>query len=258
MSLLGLLVWTVVNVVGFWIIRPFRPANVRSADIEKLALRFHRGALWCFNLTCVIKGEPCTQKPTLYISNHISYIDIFVLGSALPGTFIAKSEVAKWPLFGQLAKLQNTMFIERSSRRVSNQIDQVRDHLINKSNLILFPEGTSDIGTYVARFHSNFFQAAASADTEILIQPVTVAYSHYQGEKMDRQTRDNYAWYKPIKIVPHFLNGLGMGPAQVQLICHPVVKFEDFESRKDCAAYCETVIRNGLLEALELEQEVAR
>jgi 1-acyl-sn-glycerol-3-phosphate acyltransferase len=203
----------------------------------------------------VIEGTPVTERPTLYISNHISYLDIFVLGSILPGTFIAKSEIAKWPLFGQLARLQNSLFIERRSQKVGSQIQQVNRHLVEKSNLILFPEGTSAIGTFVAPFHTSFFQSAEDKETEITIQPITVAYTHYEDERMDREARDYYAWYKPRKIVPHFMNALGLGSARVMVICHEPVKFEAFESRKACSRHCEIVIRQGLLDALDLEKE---
>ena len=73
---------------------------------------------------------------------------------------------------------------------------------------------------------------------------------------MDRKSRDYYAWYKPRKILPHFLNGLGLGRAQVRLICHETVKFDSFDSRKACSKHCETVIRRGLLNALDMEHEI--
>jgi 1-acyl-sn-glycerol-3-phosphate acyltransferase len=244
-SLSLLIVWTLAIVLVFVIAKAIRPALA-----HRLIPIFHKGALKCFNLECVVEGTPFTQRPTLYISNHISYIDIFVLGSVLPGTYIAKSEVAKWPLFGQLAKLQNTLFIERRNHKVGGQIEQIRRHLLEKSNLILFPEGTSSTGVDVAPFHSSFFQAAESEETEITIQPVTIAYTHYKNERMNRSARDYYAWYRPRKILPHFLNGLGLGPARVQISCHPTVKLGSFDSRKECCKHCEETIRQGLLHAL--------
>ena len=245
-SLLLLLVWMLTLVIVFVIAKA-----IRCAHANKLVPVFHKGVLKCFNLECVVQGTPCIGRPTLYISNHISYLDIFVLGSVLPGTYIAKAEVAKWPLFGQLAKLQNTLFIERTSQRVGGQVQQIQRHLRDKSNLILFPEGTSSIGTHVAPFHSSFFQAAESEESDVTIQPITLSYTRYKGERMDRSARDYYAWYSPRKILPHFLNGLGLGRAQVSLTCHQTVKFASFESRKACSRHCETVIRQGLLNALD-------
>ena len=251
LSLLLLIAWMLV-LVPFFIIG----TALRIPGAENLALLFHRGVLLCFNIECVTEGEVVTSRPTLYISNHISYIDIFVLGSRVPGTYIAKVEVAGWPLFGTLAKLQKTLFVERKSSKVGNQVEQMRQHLLNKSNLILFPEGTSATGTHVATFHSSFFQAAEDEQSRIVIQPITVAYTHYKNHRMDREARDYYAWYKPRKILTHFLNGLGLGRGRAQLTFHEPVKFSDFESRKECSKHCETVIRQGLLDALELEEEV--
>ncbi len=221
-----------------------------------LAKAFHKSTLKCFNLRVLTEGQLVTGRPTLYISNHISYIDIFVLGSMVPGTYIAKSEVASWPLLGTLAKLQNTLFIERRSAKVGNQIQQIQSHLVNVSNLILFPEGTSDYGTYVAPFHSSFFESARSEADDIVVQPITVAYTHYQGKRMDRQARDFYSWYKPRKILPHFLNGLGLGKAQATLTFHEPIKLSQFASRKECSKHCESVIRQGLLSALDMKEEL--
>ena len=104
--------------------------TLRIPGAQNLALWFHRGVLLCFNIECVTEGEVVTSRPTLYISNHISYIDIFVLGSQVPGTYIAKSEVASWPLFGTLAKLQKTLFVERRSSKVGGQIEQMQQFSI--------------------------------------------------------------------------------------------------------------------------------
>jgi 1-acyl-sn-glycerol-3-phosphate acyltransferase len=217
---------------------------------------FHKGVVRLLNLECVVDDMPDEHRPTLYISNHISYMDIFVLGSVLRGSFIAKSDVASWPLFGPLAKLQNCLFIDRDRHKVGSQIEQIQRYLLNEGDLILFPEGTSAPGTHVAPFHSSLFQAAEHDDVEIRILPLTIAYTHYRNERMDRQTRDYYAWYKPRKIVPHFLNGLGLGRARVQLTFHEAFYMSSFESRKACAKHCEAVIRQGLLNAIDQDEEV--
>jgi 1-acyl-sn-glycerol-3-phosphate acyltransferase len=248
-SFLVLMVWTIYIIITYSILKLFK-----YAQRDRVVRMFHRGVLRCFNIECITEGVLHKDVPTLYISNHISYLDIFVLGSQVPGKYIAKSEVAKWPLFGFLAKLQDTLFIERRSRKVGNQIEQIKEHLLKKNNLVLFPEGTSNIGTFVAPFHSSFFQSADNP--EITIQPVTVAYTHYQNQLMDRSQRDFYAWYKPRKILGHFVNGLGLGRGSARLIFHKPVKLEEFESRKDCSTHCESEIRKGLLSALEMENEI--
>ncbi|MFT5209957.1 MAG: 1-acyl-sn-glycerol-3-phosphate acyltransferase [Flavobacterium sp.] len=248
-SFLTLMVWTVFIIISYGTLKFFKYA--KRDDVVQL---FHRGILKCFNIECVTKGNLHQDVPTLYVSNHISYLDIFVLGSKVPGKYIAKAEVAKWPLFGFLAKLQDTLFIERRGRKVGSQIEQIQQHLLKGNNLVLFPEGTSNIGTFVAPFHSSFFQSADHK--EITIQPITVVYTHYKDQMMDRQQRDFYAWYKPRKILSHFINGLGLGQGRANLIFHTPVKLHEFESRKACSFHCENEIRKGLLTALELENEI--
>ncbi len=226
----------------------------RTGDSNKLIFRFHRGVARLFNLECVYEGVPCTDRPVLYVSNHISYLDVFLLGSMVPGSFIAKSEVAGWPVFGKLATLQNTLFFERNTRRAAGQVKQMQDHLLNRSNLILFPEGTSTPGTHVEPFRSSLFQAAELDG--LLIQPVTVAYTHYRGERMNQTQRDYYAWYIPMPFLSHFANGLGLGRCRARLVFHAPVSLSQFESRKACAKYCEDTVRQGLLNAIGEASEI--
>ncbi|MFT4632325.1 MAG: 1-acyl-sn-glycerol-3-phosphate acyltransferase [Candidatus Pseudothioglobus sp.] len=227
---------------------------LRLPKTDKLILVFHRGVAGLFNLDITQTGTLRQDRPTLYVSNHASYLDIFVLGSHLPGAFIAKSEVAGWPVFGKLARLQNTLFFERQTRRAGQQVAIMKAHLTHHSNLIFFPEGTSTPGTHVATFRSSLFAAATDSDT--YIQPITIAYSHYKNHRMEQAERDNYAWYIPMPFLSHFLNGLGLGRAKVALVCHEPVKIADFSSRKACAVYCENVVRQGLLDALNTQEEV--
>ena len=84
----------------------------------KLPMLFHRGCLRIFGIEVRMIGHPSPVKPTLFICNHVSYLDIEVLGSLITGSFIAKSEVEGWPLFGWLARLQETVFINRKARNL--------------------------------------------------------------------------------------------------------------------------------------------
>ena len=90
-----------------------------------------------------------STRPTLFVANHCSYSDVMVLGSVIVGSFVAKAEVARWPIFGLLAKLQNTVFVERTGIRARAQRDGMIQRLAAGDNLILFPEGTSDDGNTV-------------------------------------------------------------------------------------------------------------
>jgi len=247
-----LLVAWILSMVGLFFLAKWS----KVGDTDKLTLIFHHGVSRLFNLECVHEGKLCIDRPTIYAVNHISYLDVFLLGSIIPGSFIAKSEVSGWPVFGKLAALQNTLFFERNARRALDQISKMQEHLIHKSNLILFPEGTSTPGTHVESFRSSLFQAADLDGQTIQIQPVSVAYTHYCGERMTQDQRDYYAWYIPMPFLSHFLNGMGLKRARVKLTFHDPVTLSQFESRKECARYCEERVRAGLLSAIDETKEI--
>src|SRR5207302_11189130 len=114
--------------------------------------------------------------------NHISYLDITVLGSLLAVSFIAKREVAGWPLFGWLARLQRSVFIDRQVRTTREQRDTIATRLAAKEALVLFAEGTSSDGHRVLPFKSALFSVAdpgaeERANRSLSVQPVSIAYT---------------------------------------------------------------------------------
>ncbi len=223
---------------------------LRLPAIEKCYFIFHGGCCWLFNLRCHVKGRISEFRPTLFLSNHVSYLDVFILGKFTPAFFIAKSEVASWPILGWLAKAQNTLFFERNSKKVRHQLTIMTDHFDQQGNLILFPEGTSTEGEHVEPFKSSLLQSVESSQKDVWIQPVTLAYTHHNGQAMNRSIRDQYAWYAKMPFASHFFNALGMKPADVDIIYHEPVRLSDFASRKECAQYCHQVVAQSLQTAL--------
>lgn len=219
--------------------------------LEKIPRLFHRGCCKILGFKPKIKGELCLERPTLFVSNHISYTDIFVLGRYAPGSFIAKSEVAKWPILGNLARIQNTLFFERRGKHARSQVNVMKKHMSNRGNLILFPEGTSTEGAHVEPFKSSLFGAAElTAGTQVLIQPVTISYTRYKGRSMSQATREYYAWYGTTPFGSHFFQMAGMHSVEVELIFHTPVKLEEFESRKTCAEHCWQKVSESLHQTL--------
>ena len=166
-------------------------------------------------------------------------------------------------MFGKLAGLQNTMCLERRAAKAREQVGLVQQHLAERGNLIMFPEGTSTSGDYVAKFRSSLFAATEG----VVIQPVSVVYTHYDGQPMSQAQREYFAWYLPDPVnapgvnntpfLAHFLQGLGLGPATVEVIFHKPTKITPSYSRKECALACEQAVRHGLHSALGLAVEDA-
>jgi len=114
--------------------------------VETLPPFYHRWCCRILGFRVRMIGTPTLERPVLFAANHVSYTDITILGSLIPGSFIAKAEVAKWPFFGWLAKLQRTVFVDRQIRSAAIQRDAICERLIVGDALILFPEGTSGDG----------------------------------------------------------------------------------------------------------------
>lgn len=190
------------------------------------------------------------------VSNHISYIDIMAFGSHLPCSFVAKAEVAGWPVFGWLAKLQRTIFVERNPRRAADQMGPLRQRLADPEGcVILFPEGTSTDGQRIAPFKSSLFQAAeietGTGIGTVKVQPVSIAYTRLDGMPMGRALRPIYAWYGDMDLVPHLTHWLGVGRVGIDVIYHEPMRLSDFGSRKQLSAACEASVARGVEGALK-------
>jgi len=217
---------------------------------KKLPHVFHQGLCKILGIQVISSGQMSLARPTLYVSNHVSYIDVFVLGY-MPAYFIAKSEVANWPVLGYLAKFQNTLFFERSATRARAQLDTMREHLKSGNSLTLFPEGTSTDGVHVEPFKSSLFDAAnlPGDQPRVAIQAITVAYTHYDGQKITEQSmRDRYAWYAKMPFAPHFFGLFPLKKVSAKIHFHPVCYLDEFATRKHCADHCQQLVAAKLTE----------
>ena len=188
----------------------------------------------------------------LFAANHVSYLDITVLGSLLDASFIAKTEVAGWPLFGWLARLQRSVFIDRRARSTAHQRDSIAARLAAGEALILFPEGTSGDGVRLLPFKSALFSVADHAAAgAVTVQPVSIAYTRLDGMPLGRALRPFFAWYGAMSLAPHLWRMLGLGRLEVVVEFHPPTSLAVCGSRKMLARYCEERIAEGLAGALE-------
>jgi 1-acyl-sn-glycerol-3-phosphate acyltransferase len=225
---------------------------VRSPLARRFPSAYHR--LCCRALGFRIEriGTKSAAHPTLYVANHQSYLDIPVLGSVIEGSFVAKAEIASWPYFGVLAKLQRSIFIDRRPGSTAKQRDAIMSRLEEGDDLIIFPEATSSDGLHVLPFKSALLSVAEfrPRGEPLPVQPITVAYVRLDGMPLGRFYRPFVSWYGGMEVSPHLWTMLGLGRIGVKIIYHPPVTLEQFGSRKALAEHCYRVIATSL--ALEL------
>ncbi len=249
------LVAVVVMVPVAWAFKRYRPEQ--PFFIPRL---FHSFLCRLLDLRVRVVGAPALAKPLLFVANHASYLDILVLGSVLPAGFVAKSEVAKWPLFGFLARMQNTVFIERKSTRAAAQQTQLHNHLATHQNLILFPEGTSSDGLTALPFKSTLFGIVedSAPDVAITIQPVSVTCVELNGFPLLREERALYAWYGDMTLPPHLWNVFKHGGFTIEVVFHAPLTPAHDANRKELAAQCQAVVAKGIEQSLAHQSLLAK
>jgi len=189
----------------------------------------------------------------LYIANHVSWFDILCLGSILNARFIAKKEVASMGIFGFLAKLSNTFFIDNFNKNKIYQYNNfIREKLINGESLILFPEGTTSDGNSIGKFKSSLFECLNSSESSINVQPISICYVRKNNLPMGIYSRRFIAWVGEISMVSSMKEFLSSGSITVNLIFHPKVLINQFNSRKELSSFCEEQILIGLNKTIKI------
>lgn len=225
---------------------------LRLPGSRRLPSFYHRLTCRLMGFEVDVVGERSRARSVLFVSNHVSYLDISILGSVIPGSFIAKREVAQWPLYGTLARMQRTVFVDRRASRTLTHRDEVADRLAEGDNLILFPEGTSGDGNRVLRFKSAFFSVAEREvdGRPVTVQPVSIAYTHVAGLPLGRAMRPFYAWYGDMDLAGHLWALLRLGVARAEVRFHEPVTIAAFGNRKRLAAHCERAVAAGVAASL--------
>ena len=218
---------------------------------------YYRRLTRVLGLRVITRGVQSIAKPQLVVSNHISYFDIVALGSVIAGDFIAKADIAKWPIFGIMAKAGRSVFIDRRRSATSNARDQIQERLDAGDTLIMFPESTSGDGNHVKTFKSALFTVAERHVTDaqgqtraVAVQPVSMAYTRLNGLPLGVGWRPYVAWYGDMELVPHLWRIAKLGTITVEITFHPSVMPSEFTSRKALAAHCDQVVRRGMAQLL--------
>jgi lyso-ornithine lipid O-acyltransferase len=223
-----------------------------SRHAHALPRRYHRVVARILGIDVQLTGPAPKSGPLLIAANHVSWLDIVVLSSIAPVSFIAKSDVDRWPFFGALARLQRTVFVDRGRRHQAGQArDEIGERLRAGDTLVLFSEGTSGDGSSVLPFKTSLFAAAEQGNAPI--QPVTLAYRGHRNLPMTRRLRPLFAWYGDMELVPHLWEAVKTGPIEVEVIWHEPLQPE--LGRKALARTAESEVRRGLALALHGRRE---
>lgn len=198
LAVLNSLFFAGVLLVGKLFVFPFPKLDARW---RMLVFRlWSRGQLLALGVRVESEGEP-PEPPFFLVTNHLSYIDIPVIGKYAGAIFIAKSEISGWPLIGFLCRIVNTIFIDRSVRRdLPRVMKEIDSELANGMGVVLFAEGTSSKGATVLPFRPSLLEVAARSEI-----PVSFAALSYRTEDGDPPAHDAVCWWGGVPFSPHAL-----------------------------------------------------
>ena len=234
----------IVRVLFFlcWMLVCLPPVLVLWAvRLERLRARtaqlFYRGGCAIVGLRFTVHGAISRERPLLLISNHTSYLDVFVLGALVPVSFTPKKEVRSWPVIGFLCVLADCIFVERRPSEMQAAAEAMKQRLARGKVLCIFPEGTTSDGYDVKPFKSGFLSLAEVL--KLPVQPASMAYTHIGREAMTPARREEVAWVGDATFFGHFWHFLTLPSVRVEVTLHPVRHIDSYGDRKALTKACE-------------------
>jgi len=224
---------------------------------RRIPVLYHRFVCRLLGIRVRRVGAPVDQRPLLIVANHSSWLDISVITAQAPVVFVAKAEIARWPFFGLLAKLQRTVFVERDRRQKTGEVNaEIARRLAEGDPVLLFGEGTAGDGNRVLPFRTALIGAARDAIAsagdvpQVWIQPLSIAYVSQQGIALGRHLRPRAAWYGKMKLTEHIGAIVRSGAIDVSVTWGEPISYDGAADRKALARQLESSIRQNTVSAL--------
>ncbi|MBY0416179.1 MAG: 1-acyl-sn-glycerol-3-phosphate acyltransferase [Bdellovibrionales bacterium] len=177
----------------------------------------------------------------LIVSNHLTYLDVLIISTHFPTSFVTSQEMKETPFLGQICLLGGCLFVERRKRSgLANEVKELSNALVEGINVAIFPEATSTNGEAVIRFKRPLFQAAMSSHSKIL--PVCLNYRTLDGEKITLKNRDSVFWYDDTPFIKHVLRLFSHKKIVAEFSVMSPIDTSTFVDKSDLAEHCYNLI----------------
>lgn len=207
-----------------------------SARVQRV---WARATLTCFGVRKRSSGAP--RGAALVAANHLSWLDVLVLGAELDCRFVAKAEIAGWPVFGPLARTVGTLFVDRRRRRDASRVAAEMGRLLEAGvSVVQFPEGEVTVGRRVERFQPALFEPAAQRG--LPCHPVALTY---RTPRSSFATTHTVGWWGGVGLWGHAYRLLRVGPVEAECRWSPTPLASN--DRKRLAALAEEAVRSEFL-----------
>ena len=228
-----------VSVIVPLVVRNF----VRRRKMYTRLTMFFCNLCWrVMNVQLSVKNRPpIGEKNFLLVSNHTSFVDIFIVASQFPALFITSVDMRETPGLGKLTEMGGCLYVERRNRfNIHQEILVIRDALLQGLNVVLFPEAAATSGEKIYPFKKTLMMAAAGTGIEIL--PAVINYRKINGEPMSDKWRDSIFWYGSTPFYKMAWKAFGLKAIEVEIeFLTPVVYHNDGD-RREVAAQAQHMI----------------
>ncbi|MFT3732800.1 MAG: lysophospholipid acyltransferase family protein [Hyphomicrobium sp.] len=243
---------------------PLMPVQALLLKVSPSAARrfpnwYHKNVCRILGITLNVDGAVVSDKPVLLVCNHTSWLDIPVLSAVAPVSFVAKLEVGSWPFVSALARLQRSVFVDRTRRQATGEAaGEIAARLKQGDAIVLFAEGTSSDGNRVLPFKTSLFGAVTAngsppengSNGDVVVQTIAIVYTHVRGVPLTRADRPRIGWYGDMELTSHAWGVLKLGPITATIKISPPVPLSAFKDRKDLALKTERTVRAAVLGVL--------
>ena len=233
----------IVRAAGFlagWTLRMRRRRPPEGSDgYEEWRREFFGGAVRGILERLNVQVEATGTFPGtggILVSNHLGYLDVFVLASLGPTVFVSRADVEHWPVFGPLTRWCSTIYIDRGRRdQIPAVIEAMTDALSTGSQVVFFPEGTSGSGDTVKPFRPSLFGVATQG--RIPVHAATLSYATLPDDPV---ARDSVCWWGDDSFLSHFFGLAGL--REVRASAHFIEQPFLGDDRKELASRCHEAV----------------
>lgn len=232
--------WLFAGLLTIGLVFPWLGLNARLA----IKRRWSSTLLALCGIKLRVSGHAPEQGPVLWVVNHVSWLDIFVLNHVRSTAFVAKQEIRNWPLIGWLVAGADTIFIERGFRHAVHRVGLAMEkHFAGGLAVGLFPEGTTSTGFDVLPFYGNLLEPARRAG--VPIQPMALVYRHH-GRRSEFA-----AFVGEENLMQNMWRVLGTTGVSIELVCLPALSADQVQQfkRNELASMARQTIRGVLLDS---------
>ena len=243
-GLLGLLaVFSALGTGIKWLTRDEKLRKKRAARLVSVMCRRFGLPLLGINVEIDGPGKDSLTSPgsKLFISNHLSYVDVLIISAHFPNTFVTSQEIRNSFPLGWWADLGGSFFVERRNRnRIQQEVEDIKNVLVSGFSVTIFPEATSTNGDFVKPFKNSLFAAAIDSGTPVL--PAAVVYKTANGRAIDETTRDGIFWYGDMEFAPHLWRLLSLRRVTMTLNILEPIPMKEGQCRKGLAEQSHSLI----------------